>query len=596
VKIKATLMKTADKFTALRTKMTQIGADFYLVPSSDAHNSEYLPAAWERREWMSGFTGSAGEFMLGHDKGHVWTDGRYELQAAVELDANLTETHIVAQRRFAPVDWLLEHGHRKVAALDPKTISIRNAHELQSAMTSIDGKCVPFVTNLVDQVWQDQPELEHRDVTLFPDKYAGLSTTQKLSRIRAALKAKKADVLVLSMLDEIAWTFNIRGTDMDFNPFVISYAVITATHATLFLDPSQHSDELGRYAKRMGFELATYDSVANVLSTLTGTVMLDDGSASWWVERQLNQAKIQFSPSPVLILKAVKNSVEQSGMQQAHRWDAVILIKHAMWLEQDFKNTNEMALVHKLEDFRRENEAYRGQSFRTISGYGPNGAIIHRSVTPETSTPLGDDNLLLIDAGGQYVCGTTDVTRVWHFGKPSGEQKRHYTVVLKAHLALGRAVFPAGTSGRQLDTLARNELWQHGLTYNHGTGHGVGCHLGVHEGPQNISSGYSDVPLEPGMILSNEPGVYVEGKHGIRIENLMTVVALDLKSDTTDKPFYGFEDLTLMPYNAKLIDMSLLTETEVAQVNAYHARVRKVISPELNADEKAWLQKMTQTL
>lgn len=594
-------MKTVkEKLSALRQLMQEHKLDFYYVPSGDEHKSEYVPACWQRRPWISGFTGSAGDVLVGKTAAYLWTDPRYFLQAEQELDSKLFTVMRQGQGEVAPIDqWLAQQGDDLRVGVDPKLMSLGQAIKIQNALEPTGGKLVALEENLIDQLWEDRPALSSSPVTLQAEKFSGLACDKKIAQLRADLKAQNCDAIVFTLLDTICWLFNIRGNDIAFNPLVISFAIITQKKAILFIDKKKLTKEIEAYLAKHELEAHPYEDFAKELNKLKGLVSCDPNSTSWWVAHQLKNADLHLQSSPVLLAKAIKNSTEQEGAREAHRIDAVAEIKFLHWLENHWQEgVTEISAADKLEEFRRQNPLCLDLSFTTISGFGPHGAIIHYSVNEKTNIRIDDSSLYLIDSGAQYHCGTTDITRTLHLGKPTAEQKKHYTLVLKGHLNLRHLHFPKGTCGEQINAIAHAPLWNENLDYGHGTGHGVGSYLCVHEGPQVIGGRYTNVPLMPGMIVSNEPGLYLEGKYGIRIENLCLIVE---KASTKDSlsghgPFYGMDDLTLVPYCRKLIDTDLLSKQEISWINEYHQLIYKTIADKLDADVKKWLKENTAPL
>ncbi|PKN58800.1 MAG: aminopeptidase P family protein [Deltaproteobacteria bacterium HGW-Deltaproteobacteria-14] len=593
-------MSAIDRVTALRAAMRAAGVDIYLVPSSDAHQSEYVPGAWQRRPWISGFTGSMGDCVVGLEGAWQWADSRYWLQAEAELDP---EVWTLMKQGYAGVPglvaWLGKLPAGAVVGYDPRLVGLGQANEIAAAVSAAGGRVVTLDDNLVDQVWTDQPALPLAPVAVWSDAHAGRSVADKLGDIRAALRDANASTLVLSTLDAIAWTFNIRGRDVDFNPVVVAYALVGLDDATLFLEPRKVDTALTTHLATAGVHVAPYDTFGAALGRVSqagGRVWVDPEYASRWVVDHLEAggATVLSKMSPVMLLKAVKNTTERDGMRACHVRDAVAVVRFLHWLEGAWRDgLDEIGASDRLEAFRAEGERFVGLSFDTISGFGANGAIVHYRATPATAKVISDETLYLLDSGAQYLDGTTDITRTVHLGTPTATQREHYTRVLRGHLQLGRARFPRGTTGTALDTLARTPLWEAGLNYGHGTGHGVGCYLSVHQGPHRISPRPNDVGLEPGMITSNEPGLYIAGEYGIRIENLCVVVPA---GGDEAEPFYAFEDLTVVPYHRDLIEPALLNDVERAQVDAYHARVRSILMDRVPAEVRPWLERETAPL
>ncbi|WP_423063091.1 aminopeptidase P family protein [Candidiatus Paracoxiella cheracis] len=592
---------TATRLSELRQLMNDNGVDYYYVPSADEHKNEYLPAYTKRRAWISNFTGTAGDVLIGKNTAYLWTDARYFLQAEQQLDSSLYELMKMTQGETPSIDqWLASQGDNIVCGVDPNVISIAQAHKIQNTLSHHGGKLLSIDKNLIDAIWTDRPASPHKPLRIQDVKYAGQSAHDKITQLRNMMKDAGANAHIITMLDAIAWLFNIRGNDISYNPLVISYAVVTHDQALLFVDPEKITAEDHRYLKEQHIEVRPYGDFQSVLNHVKGKAWVDPSTASWWVQQQLNQAEILVQHSPITLLKAIKNNTEQQGMRIAHQIDAVAMIKFLYWLEHHWQEgITEKSAQEKLDALRREEPRCLDLSFSTISGFGPNGAIVHYFVTEKTSIPIDDSSLYLIDSGGQYYYGTTDITRTIHLGTPTEAQKRHYTLVLKGHLAIRHCVFPDGVCGEHINALAHVPLWRDALDYGHATGHGVGCYLCVHEGPQGITFRHTGVPLQPGMVVSNEPGVYFKSQYGIRIENLclITQAYTQLDSQTHHGPFYKFEDLTLVPYSRKLIDTNNLTAEEIAWVNEYHQHVYETIVDQLPSDElREWLSAATEPL
>jgi Xaa-Pro aminopeptidase len=585
-------MNTDQKLDALRSQMRAAGVHAYLVPGTDPHQGEYVPQCWQRREWVSGFTGSAGELVVSLDDACLWTDGRYFLQAENELaDSGIqlmrmgepgvasVETHLVST---------LQAGQR--VGVDPHLLSIGRARSLRAALSDSGVELTCLDGNLVDAIWNDRAALPCGRVRALPTRFTGEAVTQKLKRVAKAVTSVGADAHVVTMLDSIAWLFNIRGTDVDFNPVTLSYAIVTGEGATLFIDDAKLSAAVRRHLGRK-VNVAPYEATHEALRALRGRVLVDEGTASEWVAQGLHDAQVVNAASPIAKMKSAKNTVELAGIRGAHVRDGVAMVKFLHWLDESVAsgNVTEIGAADRLAAFRAEGEHFQGLSFRTISGYGEHGAIIHYSVTPKTNVKLQNRGLYLVDSGAQYLDGTTDVTRTVALGGRTSKVERDaYTRVLKGHIALACARFPVGATGARLDTLARQFLWQGGLDYNHGTGHGVGAYLNVHEGPQSISPRGSAVALEPGNVQSNEPGYYEDGAFGIRIENLVEVCKSQQLRDK--RAMLAFDTLTVCPIDIRPIDRSLITKQEAQWLNAYHRRVKRELSPFLDAASRRWLR------
>lgn len=584
-----------NRVAALREAMIAAGLDFFLVPSSDAHQSEYVPEPWQRRPWISGFTGSMGDALVGLDGAWVFADSRYWLQGEQEV-AGTPFTLMRLGDRDVPE--LATHlgaiAGSRIVGFDPNLHTIADADRLKAAVEGAGGTWRAVDKNLVDGIWTDAPALSSAPITAWPEQFSGQGTAAKLAGIRESLTEAKADWLVIATLDELAWTFNIRGTDVDFNPIAIGWGLIGQDEAVLFIDGKKVDDAVRTTLAASGVTLAPYAAFGDRLASLSGRVWVDPQSANAFIAGALERAGVEVhaKASPVLEPRSKKNAVELDGMRRAHIRDAVAVTRFLSWLEGAWRSgVDELLASERLAAFRAEGERFQGLSFDTIAGFGPNGAIVHYRSSPATTRVIDDSTLFLLDSGGQYLDGTTDITRTVHLGEPTATQREHYTRVLRGHLALGRAVFPHGATGTHLDAFARAPLWEVGLNYGHGTGHGVGCFLSVHQGPHRISPGFNTVPLEPGMIVSNEPGFYLAGAYGIRVENLVYVK--EHSDDGGFGAFYAFEDLTLVPHCRALIEPSLLNAGELAQLNAYHARVRATLSPFLSGVERDYLLRET---
>lgn len=581
----------AEKLKQLRALMVKNNLDFYFVPGRDAHNNEYVPTCWQRRAWISDFNGSAGDVLIGLDNAYLWTDSRYFLQAEQQLDS--ASYTLVKQLQGTPPlhQWFLSNAKNKVCGVDPRLLSIAEVQQWQEALESVHGKLQPVENNLIDQLWKNQPPMPNNPIYTYPLKYAGESSQHKLKKLREILAKKNVQAHVLTSLDAIAWLLNIRGTDIEFNPLPISYALITAEKITLFINPAKVNDADKQYLQSQGADIQSYDAFAAALHQQKGLVWVDPKNASGWVAEQLKSATLFLEASPIQLMKACKNATEIAGMHEAHRRDALAMVKFLHWLENTWPTgVTEMTASDALEKFRREDPECVDLSFATISAFAANGAVVHYRSTPTTNRHIDDSNLYLIDSGGQYYYGTTDITRTIHLGSPTTAERLHYTLVLKGHLALRHTTFPAETCGEHLDVLARHPLWQLGLNYGHGTGHGVGCYLCVHEGPHRISPGYSKIPLQPSMIVSNEPGVYFPGQYGIRIENLCLI------TEASHPLFYTFEDLTKVPYAQNLIDTEILSAEEIKWINDYHREIYDLLIDDLNDEQRLWLTQATAPL
>ncbi len=591
------------RLAQLRALMAAHRLDAYLVPSTDPHGSEYVPDCWQRRPFLSGFTGSAGDLVVARGSAGLWTDGRYFLQAAAELKGSGIKLMKQGVKGTPEIPaWLIaELGSGGVVGADPELLTGRLEAELRAALEPAGLKLKLVEGNLVDRIWADRPPPSQAPIEVLPEAIAGEKVSSKLRRVRASLAAAGAHAHLLTQPDAIAWLFNIRGRDVEHNPVVIAYAVVTADGAALYTDLDKATPELRRALGR-AVVLRPYAELGAALGRLARQrprVWVDTRFANAWVLSRLKGCSFIDAPTPVALLKARKNPVEVAGIREAHRRDGRALVRFLCWLERAVPEggVSELSAAQRLRELRAEEERFRDESFAPIVGYRDHGAIIHYSATPESDRALAPEGLLLVDSGGQYLDGTTDITRtVLLGGGASDEERDRFTRVLKGHIAIARSRFPAGTAGRQLDAFARRALWEIGLNYNHGTGHGVGAYLSVHEGPQAISpTRCTGVPLEEGNLLSNEPGFYKEGAYGIRIENLVLTVRDDEHS-SEECAFLRFETVTLCPIDTRLIDGALLDAGQRRWLDEYHEQVRRELSPRLDAAERAWLERATRPL
>ncbi len=596
-------MDAKSRISGLRVLMKQRNIHAYIIPSTDPHQSEYVPDFWRRREWISGFTGSAGDVIVTSTKAALWTDSRYFLQAQQQLAGSgisLMKLGEPSTPTFS--DWLNNVlGKGSKIGVDLQVLSCKQFQSVQSSLRERGLELVSVEDNLVDKLWKDHPAAPKGAITIHEVKYAGESCQNKLKRLRKAMSEAGAKAHVISTLDSIAWLFNIRGSDVQYNPVVIAYAIVTDRTAVVYTDLEKVSPKLRKSFGKL-VEFRDYERFSKELRELRKpdiSVWVDSSTASQqMVDILANGCKLLMKESPIVMFKAVKNQVQLMGGQEAHVRDGAAMVKFLYWLDENISRANisEISAAEKLEEFRAQNDLFRGLSFETIAGYGAHGAIIHYASTPKTNVRLREQGIFLLDSGAQYKDGTTDITRTISLGKPTAEQKEHFTRVLRGHIALSMASFPAGTSGKQLDILARKPLWEVGLNYGHGTGHGVGSYLCVHEGPHRISpAAATDVALVPGMITSNEPGFYKVGAYGIRTENLVYVVE-DKKKSKGGTTFHKFEILTLCPIDIKLVDKKLMSSEEIDYLNKYHVRVRKTLTPFLSSAEAGWLTRATRPI
>jgi Xaa-Pro aminopeptidase len=584
--------QVAPRVAALRAALAKQGLDGFIIPRADEHQGEYVPAHMARLAWLTGFTGSAGHAVVLADKAALIVDGRYTIQSAAQ-----TDTSVVTPTKMeeAPLDKWVEANLPAGGKLgyDPWLHTVDGVAKLEKAASAAGGMLVPVTPNPIDALWSDRPAPPTAPVKAHPAAYAGESSADKLARIQQELVKAKVDALVLSDPHALAWTFNIRGGDVEHTPLPLGYAIVPREgRPTVFLAPEKITNEAGDAIGALG-EIAPPQALEQQLKALgarKAKVRLDASTAASALATLIRDAggTPEAGTDPIALMKARKNAAELAGSRRAHLRDGAAIVRFLSWLAREAPKggLTEIDAVAALEAERLKTGELRDVSFTTIAGAGPNAALPHYRVT-ESSNRRIEPGIFLVDSGGQYEDGTTDITRTMAVGEPSAEMRDRYTRVLKGHLAISRAVFPKGTSGAQLDAFARAPLWQAGLDFDHGTGHGVGSYLSVHEGPQRLSK-LGTTPLEPGMILSNEPGYYKEGAYGIRIENLIVVEERQIPG--AERTMYGFETVTWCPYERALIDLSLLDEGELAWINAYHAQVWGNLAPLVEGEAKAWLE------
>jgi len=578
------MKNTTRRIEALRKIMRRQNIAATVIPSSDPHLSEYPPDRWKTREWISGFTGSAGTMVVTLDKAALWTDSRYFLQAEQELENSgieLMKTGLPDSVDYA--DWLQEN-------LQPdETVGIEGevfpASEVLSLRKRLSKRNLTLNTDFspFPEIWTDRPTIPQNKFEIYPEKYAGKTAQAKMEEVLTEIRKKNAEATIIASLDDIAWLLNIRGADVRYNPVCIAYLFVSENNKTLFIDSEKCSEQGVEYLASIGVSIVPYNRIYDFLKEISEhglTLLVSLSKINFNIYQSLSQQVVEKTAvQPVELLKSKKNKIEIEGFRQAMIRDGKAMMHLLKYIDDAVANKTpftEYDIALKIDALRAENPMYRGESFATIAAYGKNGAIVHYQTSPENNAPVAPEgNLLLIDTGGHYEDGTTDITRTLAIGQPTEQMRRDYTLVLKGHLALAGAVFPKGTVGSQLDVLARQFLWQEGLNYGHGTGHGVGHYLSVHEGPHNIRTNRNDVPLEPGMIVSDEPGIYRPGQYGIRIENLLLVC----EAKTGDfGEFLRFETITLCPYCVSLIDTNLLSVSEIDTIEKYHKRVEEIIS------------------
>ncbi len=582
-----------DKLSRLRELMRERGVYAVMIGTEDFHNSEYVGEYFRLREYLSGFTGSAGTLVVTLSEARLWTDGRYFIQAAGELSGSGIELMRQGEKGVPTIEeYLASCPAGSTIGFDGRCVSIARARRLKMRLSPCGIKIDPTV-DLGDAVWENRPDLSAEPVFALPDEACGKSRAEKLADIRAVMSQKRADAFFVSMLDEIAWTLNLRGGDIEYCPLFLAYMVILAERVILFVDPAIISGEIKAALAADNVEFQPYDAVYSYLRSYRGTLMLDPATASVACGG-IDPVKGRVDcPSPITLMKATKNPAEIAAERSAHLRDGVAVTRFMKWLKsaplsQNDGKITEISLAEKLEEFRKLDPDYLGQSFAPIMAYGEHGAIVHYSAAEETNAAIEPRGLLLSDTGGHYRYGTTDITRTYVLGELTDEEKRAFTLVMAGHLNLLDAKFPEGVRGSTLDYAAREPLWQLGMDFNHGTGHGVGFLLNVHEGPQRISRhGMGDAPLRAGMITSDEPGYYAEGKFGIRHESLI------LCRESEYAGFLEFEPLTLVPFDRDGIDKRYLTERQTALFNEYQKLVCDKLSPLLSKEEAEWLAEIT---
>lgn len=585
-------MKIDDKLLLLRKTMKAHGVDAYIIPSSDPHQSEYVADHWLSRAWISGFTGSAGIAVITHDHAGIWTDSRYFLSAAEQLKDSEFELHKVI-KQFAPlhVSYLKENlPTGSVVCIDGWTFSKKQVDHLTKELAQSN---ISLTTNadLLEEIWTDRPPIPQDKIFIHDIAYAGKDRKEKISDIRKVMKEKNVDHHIITTLDDIAWIYNIRGSDVKCNPVCIAYTIISEDKTTLYIDAIKLTNQVKEELEKDGVTISPYKTIIKDLNEMNelDSILVDQISCNAVLYKAINAKEIVHGDTISRSMKAVKNKTELSHFNHVMIKDGVALTKMYRWLESTVKEktVSEYDLAVKLAGFRAEQNGYKGESFDAIVGYRANGAIVHYKPEAGTCADIENSGMLLLDSGGQYLDGTTDITRTTCFAQPSDEEIKNNTLVLKGHIGLATAKFPVGTLGVQLDMLARQHLWDHGLNYLHGTGHGVGFFLNVHEDPQGFSPGISarsKCPIEVGMVTSNEPGYYKEGQYGIRIENLVVTIK------SQDTGFLEFDTITLFPIDQNLIDSTLLSDKEKSWLDNYHHKVYKMLSPHLNSDEQNWLK------
>lgn len=581
----------------LRSWMEENGFTAFVFPSSDPHNSEYVADHWKSREWISGFSGSAGTAVVTLEHAALWTDSRYFIAAEKELNGTGFQLMKLRVEGTPSVsEWLaseLSTYEKAVVGLDGNVNSFAEVAAMEQELATKGNITVRTDADPMAELWTDRPVIPDNMVSLHPLEYSGESTSSKVSRVRKQLLDCGADGLLVTALDEIAWVLNLRGSDVHCNPVFVSYLLISPENITLYINNVKLPDDVKAYLMSEHIDVQAYESVVEGLRLYAGkSLLVDMSSTNYSLASAVPFEKVCSGVSPIASMKAVKNKVEQDGFRAAMLRDGVAVVKFLAWLKSAVEagGQTEISLDERLTALRAEQPKFKGISFDTIVGYEAHGAIVHYEATPETDIPVQPHGLVLIDSGAQYLDGTTDITRTIALGELSEEQRRVYTLVLKGHIQLDRCRFPAGACGSQIDALARAPMWREGYNYMHGTGHGVGSYLNVHEGPHQIRMEWRPAPLQAGMTVTNEPGIYLEGKFGVRIENTLLIVPAE---STAFGDFLKFETLTLAPIDTAPIVLEMLSTEEREWLNNYHRRVYESLSPHLTEGEKEWLRVAT---
>lgn len=592
-------MEIQEKLDSIRSLINKYDLDAYIVPSTDPHISEYVPEKYKSRAWISGFTGSVATFVVTQNHAGIWTDGRYFLQAEEELAGTEIELHkLGVSGHLDYPEWLNENLKEKsVVGFDGFVFSIAEAQKLKQIF-ELKNIQINSDYDLIDELWEDRPDSPKEQIFVQPENFAGKNRIDKIADIRNELANKNCDHTLISSLDDIAWTLNIRGKDVPFNPVVVSFLLITPNSVKLFIEGSKVPFEVHQELENDGIDIIPYYEIEEKIKNLpTGiNILIDPRRSNYKLFNSVpEKCNVILDQNISTLFKAKKNPIEIAGMRMAMKRDLLALVDFQYWLENNYKKNNitELAAAAKLRECRATQELFFGESFNTISGMAGNGAIIHYASNEKSNRRITNETFYLLDSGGQYYDGTTDITRVFHFGEPSAQERKDFTLVLKGMIQLTQQKFPAGTRGGQLDSLARQFIWNNFIDYGHGTGHGVGCFMNVHEGPQNIRKEINPTALEEGMILSNEPGIYRANEYGIRLENIILTEKLETSAFGD---FYGFETLTLYPIETKCIDRSLLSREEINWLNSYHKTVYEAAEDKLDEEKRKWLKEKTKAI
>ncbi len=595
-------MNVPERISALRALMEERGYDAYMVPTDDNHQSEYVGEHFKARAFITGFTGSAGTAVITKEAAGLWTDGRYFIQAEQQLSGNgvklfkMGEPGVPTVEEFI-ADVLPEGG---TLGFDGRVVAMGEGQALEAAAAKKNGK-IDYSTDLIDKIWEDRPALSEEPAFALGIEYTGESTESKLKRIRKAMEEEGADIHIIAALDDVCWTTNLRGNDIEFFPLLLSYAVITKEDMKLYIDERKLTDEMKANLAKDNISLRPYNTVYEDVKELgaDSAILVDPSRLNYALYNNLPKgAKVIEKVNPTVLMKAMKNDTEIKNIKSAHVKDGVAVTKFMHWLKKNVGKTEitEISAAEKLEEFRKEQEGYLWQSFEPICGSGEHAAIVHYAATPETNVPVVTDGLFLTDTGGGYMEGSTDITRTFAFGKITDRMAEDFTTVLLCNLRLARAVFMHGTCGYNLDILARMPAWERGINYNHGTGHGVGYLMNIHEAPSGFRIAIRErekAVIEPGMVITDEPGIYIEGSHGIRTENELLVCE---KEKTEYGQFLCFEPITYVPIDLDAVNPDMMTKEDKEQLNAYHAKVYELVSPHLNEEEKEWLKEYTRAI
>lgn len=590
----------AARLAALRDEMRREHLSAFIFPSSDPHNSEYVPPRWEGRKWISGFDGSAGTAVVTLHSAALWTDSRYFLAAEEQLAG--TEFQLMRERMEGTpgiAEWIaaeLSDADSTEIGVDGMCMTYADVSDLKTELKHNGGITVRTNLDILDRVWTDRPSVPLNPVRIQPLEYAGESCRDKLGRIRSSLLRRGAGGMLMTQLDDIAWTLNLRGTDVHCTPVFVAWLIVAEEVAVLYIKDEKLSPEVIDYLHAEGVAVDDYDNIIDALNSYDGyTLLIDPATTNYTLSQLRGNFNLVSAPSPVPEMKAVKNEVECNGFRNAMLRDGVAMVKFLKWLEEAVPRggETELSVSAKLRQLRAEQPLFMDESFDTIAGYEEHGAIVHYEPSPESDVALRPEGFLLLDSGAQYLDGTTDITRTIQLGAVSDLHRRVYTLVLKGHLSLQNLCFPRGAAGTQLDAVARVAMWRDGMNFMHGTGHGVGSYLSVHEGPHQIRQEYRPAPMLEGMTVTNEPGLYLAGKFGVRIENTLLIVPY---LTTEFGSFLRFEPLTLCPIDTRPIVVDMLSAEELAVLNAYHQMVYERLSPMLDAEHRAWLAAKTRKL